>query len=80
MPGRTFTIGDIHGDIDAVHQLLASFPELTSEDTLVFVGDYLDRGPCSEEVVRRRAAPRSAISAARVDRSSAATTRTPGSA
>ena len=51
MPGRTFAIGDIHGDIDAVYKLLASFPELTTDDTLVFVGDYIDRGPSSKEVI-----------------------------
>jgi serine/threonine protein phosphatase 1 len=51
MAGRTFAIGDIHGDADALYKLLACFPELTTSDTIVFVGDYLDRGPKSKEVV-----------------------------
>jgi serine/threonine protein phosphatase 1 len=48
---RTFAIGDIHGDIEALLLLLSRLPELRATDTLVFVGDYLDRGPCSAEVV-----------------------------
>ena len=48
VPGRTFAIGDIHGDIEAVYRLLACFPELNADDTLVFVGDYIDRGPKSK--------------------------------
>ena len=31
MPGRTFAIGDIHGDVDALYRLLACFPELDAE-------------------------------------------------
>jgi serine/threonine protein phosphatase 1 len=49
--GRTFAIGDIHGDIDALRVLLSRLPDLRKSDTLVFVGDYLDRGPSSAEVV-----------------------------
>ena len=48
---RTFAIGDIHGDIDALRTLLDKLPELEPSDTLVFVGDYIDRGPSSAEVV-----------------------------
>lgn len=51
MAGRTFAIGDIHGDLDALERLLAGFPPLDAKDTLVFVGDYLDRGPRSAEVI-----------------------------
>jgi serine/threonine protein phosphatase 1 len=51
MGGRTFAIGDIHGDADALFRLLACFPELLPSDTIVFVGDYIDRGPKSKEVV-----------------------------
>ena len=45
MAGRTFAIGDIHGDLAALELLLARLPTLTAEDTLVFLGDYIDRGP-----------------------------------
>ena len=48
---RTFAIGDIHGDAEALFRLFATFPELDETDTIVFVGDYLDRGPQSKEVV-----------------------------
>src|SRR4051794_8026683 len=51
MAGRTFAIGDIHGDLEALHKLLASLPPIDSGDTLVFVGDYIDRGSQSADVV-----------------------------
>jgi serine/threonine protein phosphatase 1 len=49
---RTFAIGDVHGDIDALKRVLGDFPDLGADDTLVFVGDYLDRGPSSAEVIQ----------------------------
>lgn len=49
---RTFAIGDIHGDLDHLRALVAKLPTLDADDTLVFLGDYVDRGPRSEEVVR----------------------------
>ena len=51
MPGRTFAIGDIHGDLEGLFKVLACFPPLEKDDTIVFVGDYLDRGPKSAEVI-----------------------------
>ena len=51
MAGRTFAIGDIHGDTGHLFQLLARLPTLTRDDTLVFLGDYVDRGPNSKGVV-----------------------------
>ncbi len=48
---RTFAIGDIHGDLLALERVLSRLPKLRGTDTLVFVGDYLDRGPYSAEVV-----------------------------
>jgi serine/threonine protein phosphatase 1 len=51
MAKRTFAIGDIHGDLEALQKLLAGLPPLNNEDTLVFVGDYIDRGPQSAQVV-----------------------------
>ena len=53
MPGRTFAIGDIHGDLRELDTLLGRLPELTQDDTVVFLGDYLDRGPKSAEVIDR---------------------------
>jgi serine/threonine protein phosphatase 1 len=52
MVGRTFAIGDIHGETEHLACLISRLPGLTSEDTLVFLGDYLDRGPNSKQVVQ----------------------------
>ncbi|MCC6522302.1 MAG: serine/threonine protein phosphatase [Polyangiaceae bacterium] len=49
--GRTFAIGDIHGDLESLFRLLSRLPTPTSDDSLVFLGDYLDNGPKSAEVV-----------------------------
>ncbi len=49
--GRTFVIGDIHGERALLDALLASLPFIAPDDTLVFLGDYIDRGPDSRGVV-----------------------------
>lgn len=51
MSGRTFAIGDIHGETDHLFRLLGGFPTLDAEDTVVFIGDYVDRGPHSKQIV-----------------------------
>jgi serine/threonine protein phosphatase 1 len=51
--GRTFAIGDIHGDLAALNKLFARLPALETDDTVVFLGDYLDRGPDPAGVVAR---------------------------
>jgi serine/threonine protein phosphatase 1 len=51
--GRTFAIGDIHGEREALDRLLAKLPPLGADDTLIFLGDYVDRGPDSRGVVER---------------------------
>ena len=51
MTGRTFAIGDIHGEPSHLYKLLSCFPSLDANDTVVFLGDYLDRGPNSREVL-----------------------------
>ena len=48
MTGRTFAVGDIHGETSHLFKLLSTLPTLTGEDTLVFLGDYVDRGPRSK--------------------------------
>ena len=48
----TYAIGDIHGCLGALDQLLTKIAP-RPEDELVFVGDYIDRGPQSREVVDR---------------------------
>ncbi len=49
--GRTFVIGDIHGDLEALQVLFQRLPAVEAEDTVVFLGDYIDRGPYSAGVV-----------------------------
>jgi serine/threonine protein phosphatase 1 len=39
--GRTFAIGDIHGDLAALNRLFARLPTLVADDTVVFLGDYV---------------------------------------
>lgn len=53
MAGRTFVTGDIHGDLDAWLRVEALLPPLDAGDTLVFLGDYVDRGPRSAQVIDR---------------------------
>jgi serine/threonine protein phosphatase 1 len=52
MPARTIAIGDMHGCAAALDALLEAM-DITSEDTLVTLGDYVDRGPHSREVIAR---------------------------
>ncbi len=51
--GRTFVIGDIHGDRAALERVLERLPFIAPDDTLVLLGDYLDRGPDARGVVQR---------------------------
>jgi serine/threonine protein phosphatase 1 len=51
MQERTFAIGDIHGDLEQLLALWSKLPELTSDDRIVFLGDYVDRGPDSRGVI-----------------------------
>jgi len=49
---RTFVVGDIHGCVDEVDRLLDALTPAAS-DTLVFLGDYIDRGPFPKAVIDR---------------------------
>jgi serine/threonine protein phosphatase 1 len=51
--GRTFVIGDVHGELEMLERLLARLPARGPDDTLLFIGDYVDRGPQSRELVER---------------------------
>lgn len=52
MRKRTIAIGDIHGCALALQAVLAAI-EPRSEDTIVTLGDYLDRGPDSRGVIEQ---------------------------
>jgi serine/threonine protein phosphatase 1 len=45
-----YAVGDIHGERERLAALLAALP-LRPDDRLVFVGDYVDRGPDAKGVV-----------------------------
>lgn len=47
-----YVIGDIHGQYDRLAGLYEKLQKLISEDdTVIFLGDYIDRGPRSYEVI-----------------------------
>ncbi len=49
---RTIVIGDVHGCGKALRTLLEGI-QPQADDTLVFLGDYVDRGPESREVIEQ---------------------------
>lgn len=49
-PHRLLAIGDIHGYLDELRQLL-DLVQPTAADKVVFLGDYIDRGPDSQGVL-----------------------------
>lgn len=50
--GRTIAITDIHGEFKKLDSLLEKL-DINFDDTIVFLGDYIDRGPDSKGVVNR---------------------------
>jgi len=46
-----YAIGDIHGMAGNLEELLDIIPYDPAEDLLVFLGDYIDRGPDSRRVI-----------------------------
>ncbi|HUW07818.1 MAG TPA: metallophosphoesterase family protein [Williamwhitmania sp.] len=51
MNKRLFAIGDIHGCFDSLEELVGNKIQLQKEDNLILLGDYIDRGDKSKEVV-----------------------------
>ena len=49
--GRIFAIGDVHGCAGKLATLLERLPLDAQRDTLIFLGDLIDRGPGSMEVI-----------------------------
>lgn len=50
--GKIFAVGDIHGSADTLRRLLAGLPVNPMTDTLVFLGDYINRGTDSKGVIK----------------------------
>jgi len=48
---KIFAIGDIHGRLDKLLLLMDRIPVRASDDTLLFIGDYIDRGSDGPAVV-----------------------------
>ena len=48
---RIFAIGDIHGCLEKLITLMNKIPIDSDRDVLLFIGDYIDRGDESKEVV-----------------------------
>lgn len=53
MQQTIFAIGDIHGQADSLDRLLARLERHEGAARFVFLGDYIDRGPDSRQVVER---------------------------
>jgi serine/threonine protein phosphatase 1 len=52
MKRRIFAVGDIHGCYDKLVAIMKILPwKRESDDLLLFIGDYIDRGPRSRDVV-----------------------------
>ena len=47
---RTFAVGDIHGCLAKLEDLLQLI-DPQADDLLIFLGDYIDRGPASDRVI-----------------------------
>jgi serine/threonine protein phosphatase 1 len=55
-PGLTFAIADLHGRFDLLQDALVEierYPAGAVGRTVVFLGDYIDRGPQGAEVIER---------------------------
>lgn len=48
---KIFAIGDIHGCLGKLQTLITSIKADHQKDTLIFIGDYIDRGNSNKEVV-----------------------------
>jgi serine/threonine protein phosphatase 1 len=48
---KIFVVGDIHGCFDKLCALMDKIPINNTRDQLIFIGDYIDRGPSSFDVV-----------------------------
>jgi serine/threonine protein phosphatase 1 len=51
MSADIYAIGDIHGHLDSLERLMEKIKPDLEKDQLVFMGDYIDRGPHSKGVV-----------------------------
>src|SRR5687767_6364416 len=61
MPAVLYAIGDVHGCLDQLldleRQIVADAKDIAGEKWLVMLGDYIDRGPASAQVIEHAIAP-----------------------
>lgn len=50
---ETYAIADLHGRFDLLVKALSAIESHESQGTIVFLGDYIDRGPNSRQVLER---------------------------
>lgn len=50
---KIFAIGDIHGCLQSLEKLLDILPVNWGEDLVIFLGDYIDRGPNPRGVIEK---------------------------
>ena len=48
---RRWVVGDVHGCLKTMTSLIEEKIQLTTDDKIYFVGDYIDRGPDSKGVI-----------------------------
>lgn len=48
---KIFAVGDIHGCFEKLARLIGQLPIDPAEDRIIFIGDYINRGPQSREVI-----------------------------
>ena len=48
---RVFVVGDIHGCFHTLKYLLFESCKITINDRIIFLGDYIDRGPYIPETI-----------------------------
>ena len=56
IPPRIFAVGDLHGcteELEILLYFLSDQQQLAENDLIVFIGDYIDRGPNSKGIVER---------------------------
>ncbi len=51
MTGRTIVIGDVHGCLDELRELILEVVDVSDKDRVIFLGDLIDRGPDPAGVV-----------------------------
>lgn len=57
VPPALWAVGDVHGRMDLYDRLEAAIRRRTPQATIVLLGDLIDRGPGSRQILRRMLSP-----------------------